>query len=359
MWLGRFAFGLFWALALALVPAGAAEGELRGTITDAGGAPVRQHRVVVREEQGTGVHVSGPSDDAGQYVVVVPPGKAYRVVAVLTPTGGRFALENPELIQIDGPVVLDVTLPMAQMARPRSLNERGGVDRLFLAFIEDPALVGHFRFEAQAELADYDGADRRDSHLFFVFQPNSMPAVELGIVGGLGEYEPEGQDGEFGPTDAEAWAKIRLYRSPDNRFDVAAGARLTFPTGDEDVFLGQDALQSKLFGSISYALQAAEIIGHAGVRATGAGEVAGVPLDGRISGSLGVGTIIPFTESFSLTFEASYDGERFEDTDSVSLAALGANWRVGPWSTFRFAITGGIEGASPDVSGILGYAASF
>jgi hypothetical protein len=178
-------------------------------------------------------------------------------------------------------------------------------------------------------------------------------------VGGVAFVEPQGQPSEFGTTDAEGWAKIRLYRSTDNRIDVAAGARLTFPTGDEDVGLGQDALQSKLFASIGYALQVAEIIAHAGVRVTGDGETGGAPLEGRVSGSVGLGTIIPFSKSFSLTFEATYDAERFEDTDSVSLAALGANWRVGDFSTFRFAVTGGIEGASPDVTGIIGYAASF
>jgi hypothetical protein len=252
----------------------------------------------------------------------------------------------------------DVQIPVPLEPLPRSLvHEGGGPDRLFLSFVEDTALVARNYVEFQIDATDFEHGDRQAVLAIGAFQLAAVPGVEFGARTGYADLDRPPGDGS-GALDFELWGKLHLLRSANNRIELTAGALLTLPTGDEDAGLGQDALQSKLFLASSYDLGAAALIGHVGLRTTEDGSAAGVPLEGQVSGSVGLGVVVPFSPDFSLAFEATYDGERFEDADDDSRVLVGFNWRL--WKgKLRGALAGGLTDAAPDAQGLIGYALAF
>jgi hypothetical protein len=352
------------ALSLAaLHPAAGRAGDSRieGTIRDAAGRPVAECRVVARSAEGAEVYVSPPSDDRGRYGLPVPGPGAYRIVALVAPTGARVALPEEEPVSVDGAATArDLVLPLPAAPQPRTAaEEQGGVDRLFLSFVEDPAMVRRYYGEAQLDGADLETADRYGLRLVGAIQFPSLPRVELGGRGGWASLEPELGASESGAVDLDLWGKFHLLRSASTRWDLAVGALLTLPTGDEDKGLGDDAIQSKLFAAASYTLPSAVLIGHAAARTTGDGEVAGAARDGQVSAAAGFGAVVAFSPEFSLVFEANYDGERFDGADDESRVLFGANWA--PWThgQLRAAIAGGLTDASPDAAVLVGYAVRY
>ncbi len=334
-----------------------AEVALQGQITNAAGMPVPECRVVARVAEGSDVFISLPSDKDGRYEIPVPVGGRYKIVALVSPTGGRVAVDTGTLEADSGRVDADLRLPMPVAPQPRRvMKDLGGVDRMFLSFVEDPALALRQHWEAQAAVGDFDGVDRYDSRLVAAFQFPGLPRAEFGLRGGFRGLEGRSfVPDDSGISDLDVWAKVHAYRSTNNRTDLGFGALLTFPTGDPDSGLGDDAVQSKVFVTLSYAMRFAALIAHAGVRTADDGERFGLPLEGEVSPAGGVGLLFPFSTRFSMVLEAKYDGERFKNTEAESQALVGLNWRVSRVGVLRFAVAGGLEDGSPDSEIVFGY----
>lgn len=137
------------------------------------------------------------------------------------------------------------------------------------------------------------------------------------------------------------------------------GALITLPTGDEEAGLSADSTRAEWFVAASRTFAAAIVIGHAGVAANEGGELAGRPLDGEIAASAGLGLLVPLSGRASAVFEASYDGARFERTDSESRILAGVNWQIHLRGKLRAALVAGLADASPDAELIVGYALTF
>lgn len=357
-----------WVLCVVIACAGsvrAVEGDttsIEGKIFDTTGEPVADCRVVARIAEGTEVFISAPSDAEGRYSVVVPSGESYVIVALIAPTGARLTLPDPERLQANGArVSRDLSIALAEAPGPRvGANRAGGADRLFLSFVEDPALVGPRYGELQVDAAaDNDLADTRVVRAVAAFTFRGLPRVEVGARWGYGEFRPSGSDSESGALDLDLWGKLQVARSADGRWDVAAGALMKLPVGDEDAGLGRDATQSELFVAASRASESVVLIGHVGLVTSEDGAVAGAFLDGEVTASSGVGVLVPLSTDASLVFEASYDGARFEQSDSQSRVLAGLNWQVHPRGRVRAALAAGLADASADAELIAGYAVDF
>ena len=333
---------------------------VEGRIFDAAGEPVADCRVVARIAEGTEVFISSRSDAEGRYSIVVPSGESYVIVALIAPTGARVTLPEPLQANL-ARVSRDLRIPLADTPGPRiGVNRLGGADRLFMSFVEDPALVGPQYWELQiGAAADNEAADLRVVRIVAAFTFRGLPRVEVGARSGYGEIRPSGADSESGALDLDLWGKLQLVRSANGRWDVAAGALMKLPTGDEDGGLGRDATQSELFVAASHRLKSVVLIGHVGIVTSEDGTVAGAFLDGEVTASTGLGVLVPLSSDASLVFEASYDGARFEQTDSESRVLAGLNWQVHPRGKVRAALAAGLADASADAELIAGYAVAF
>jgi len=343
------------------------ESKLEGTIYSAEGEPVPGCRVVTRFVDGTEVFISPPSDESGRYAIEIPSFQDYVLVALVAPTGGRVDLPGSEPFSATpGTVERDITIPMPSAPRPRrGLKGLVGADRLFLSFVEDPATVagpyGEFQLDAQFS----DQVDSTAGVLIGAFSFDSLPRVEIGLRVGYAEVDPKGYSSQSGATDLELWGKLHMYRSAGNRWDLALGALMTFPTGDQDAGLSPDALQSKIFFAGSYAFRTTALVFNVGARATEdawwvAPDGVKYAVDGRISGSAGIGVIVPLSRSTSLVYEIAYDGEQFEDAGSDTRALAGLNWRTHPHGLLRVGVAAGVESnVPPDAELIVGYALTY
>jgi hypothetical protein len=361
---GRLAAVWIACALLGSLSAAAQEGEttVAGRIMDRAGLPAAGYRLLAQVADGTGVFVGEPADAEGRYTLVLPSGATYVFPAAVAPTGARIALPPSEPIDAaPGELKLDVYLPLTARPGPRELpRELGSSDRLFFGIAEEPSFVAGQRWEARADWADFDIVDRVETRVIGAISFDALPRVEIGGSGGFASLDPAGGGtSESGATDVDLWTKFHLLRSMDNRLDVALGALFTLPTGDSDVGLGHDSTQSELFASVGYSLSASMVIAHVGVRTSGDGEVAGIPIEGKVSASGGLGLVVPFSPRFSLLFEAIYDGERFEGASADSRVLAGVNWRLHPRGTLRGAISGGVESTSPDAEVLVGYAYEF
>jgi hypothetical protein len=323
------------------VAAPARDAKLSGTVHDSAGELLPGVRVVVRVVGGDAVFVSSASDATGSWEVAVPASDFYDVVAAILTTGARVELPEPE--KLPAGAVHEVLLPMTMGPQPR----QAGGDRLFLTFVEDPALVEHLYLEAYADYLDFEGLDSFSVRGVVAYHPREIPDVEVGLRGGADSISSDFGPDESGMSDLDAWGKLRFHRSPAGRVDLAAGALATLPTGDEDAG-GRDALQSKLFVTGSYALETVVVVWHGGLRVTGDGTALGQPLDGTVSPTAGVGIAIPATPHIGVVLEGIYEGERFDDAGEDARVSTGVNWRFGSRSLFRAAASVGLNDEAPE-----------
>jgi len=335
---------------------------IEGTVHDAEGHPVPECRVVARLAEGTAVFISAPSDTAGHYAVDVPTGERYVLVALISPVGVRVGLPEAEpLIAAGGQLFRDLQVEFPAAPRPRTgMNAAGGVDRLFLSFVEDPAMTDGQYLEVQASAArDSTAADLDAVAITAAFTFAGLPRIEVGARTGYGETSSGGLGDGSGAQDLELWGKFHLRRSANARWDVAVGALVTVPTGDEKAGLSADSTRAEWFVAASRTFASAIVIGHAGVAANEGGEIAGTPLDGEVAASAGLGLLVPFSTAASAVFEVSYDGARFEQTDSESRILAGMNWQVHLRGKVRAAVAAGLDDTSADAELIVGYAFAF
>jgi len=335
---------------------------IEGTILDAEGNPVPECRVVARLADGTAVFISAPSDNAGHYVVEVPTGDRYVLIALISPVGVRVGLPEAEALNAaGGPLSRDLQVRFPVAPHPRmGMKATGGVDRLFLSFVEDPALTDGQYLEVQADAArDNDAADLEAVRIIAAFSFAGLPRVEVGARTGYGETSSGGSGDGSGAQDLELWGKFHLRRSANARWNVAVGALITVPTGDEDAGLSADSTRAEWFVAASRTFATAIVIGHAGVAANEGGELGGTPLDGEVAASAGLGLLVPLSGAASAVFEVSYDGARFEQTDSESRVLAGMNWQVHLRGKLRAGLAAGLADGSPDAELIVGYALAF
>jgi hypothetical protein len=334
---------------------------IMGTVLDAVGQPVLGCRVVARQADGVEAFVSRPSDEEGRYTLSVPEGKAYLLVAVITESGGRMALPETDALRVGSEDIrLDVQLPLALGPTPRKNGvDTGGAERLFLSFVEDPALVEDPYLEGRIDYASFGSADTFGLGLIFAHQFRSIPRIEWGLRGGFARVNLDrGSDGS-GTRDLEAWGKFAFHQSADHRTNLAFGALLTFPTGDQQSGLGRDALQSKLFFTASYAFRDLALVGSAGFRVTGNGMVGDIPLEGNVSGIAAIGVLLPLWHNITLTTELDYQSERFDGFGEESRVAFGIDWRILPRGVIRAAAIGGLVDDSADARIVAGFGWSF
>jgi hypothetical protein len=334
---------------------------VEGTVRDAVGQPVANVRVVAREKDGVEAFVSVPSDEEGWYFLAVPANGSYVVVALISPTGGRVAMPESEPLRVGSAKLQhDVQLPLAMGPTPRKNGvDTGGAERLFLMFVEDPALVDDPYLEGRVDFADYGSVDTLGVDLIFATPFGALPRIEWGLAGGFANVSRSGGSDESGARDLDLWGKFAFYRSANNRTDMAFGALLTLPTGDDAIGLGRDALQSKLFYSASYAFRDLALIGSVGVRVTGDGMIGGLSLDGAVSGTAAIGVSLPLWHSITLTTELDYQSERFDGFGEESRVAFGVDWRIFARGVFRGAVIGGLVDDSADARIVAGFGYSF
>ncbi len=346
------------AVCILLLAGGVAQAEttLEGRILDAAGDPVSEYRVVARLVEGTEPFISQPSDEEGRYSLVVPTGERYLIVALIAPSGGRIALPDSDpLTATPGRLTRD--LQMSHVAPRMSRGALRGADRLFLSFVEDPAITARQHLEIQFDTEwDMLESDRSSAHLIAAFSLPRIPRLEIGLRAGFGEIRPSGASSNTGALDADLWVKFPLHNS--ERWETAVGTLIRLPTGDADQGLGRDSTQAETFLAGSCSLGSSVLIGHVGAVISSDGEVLGDPREGGASVSLGLGLLVPLSADASLVFEAGYDGERLQGTESDSLFLVGLDWQVHWRGRLRTALAAGLEGSSVDGRLIVGYAFS-
>jgi hypothetical protein len=292
----------------------------------------------------------------------VPDGESYRLVALLSPLGGRVALPDGEPLAARGAVLTaDLRIPTPVAPRPRSAEKSlSGVDRFFLSFVEDTALVerGHLEFQFES-IADNVSPDVAAGRIVAAFAIEELPRVEFGLRAGFGSVRSGGGNDDSGATDAELWAKLHLARSDHGLWDSAIGALMKLPTGDDEVGLGTDATQAEWFFAASRNFTHAVVVGHIGLASSSNGALMGQELEGRLALSSGLGVLVPLNERAGVLFEASHDGARFEHLDDASMLLAGFNWQLQPGGKLRAALATGLADASPDLQLTAGYAFVF
>lgn len=354
------------SLLVASLPVLAAQGgdrsTIEGTISGAAGEPIADCRVVVRTAGDVEVFVSPPSDARGRYAVAVPFGRRYVIAALILASGERVERPEASVFRADRRRLerdLTVDFPAPDRTRPGA-DRPGGADRLFLSFVEDPARVDRQRWEMQiGRAADNDLPDLSAVRIVAAFTFWELPQLEIGGRWGAGEIRSGGATDESGALDVELWAKLGLHRSAGGRWNLAAGALMKLPAGDHDAGLGQGATQSEWFVAASRSLSWGVLVGHVGVVTSEDGEVGGVPLEGRVTGSSGLGLLIPVSSDVGFVLEATLDGGRFEQTASDSRVLAGFTWRLHPRGQLRGAVAAGLADASADSELVAGYAFAF
>ncbi len=254
-----------------------------------------------------------------------------------------------------GLILLAVSAPLT-LAQPASSGPNLGENRLYLAFIEDTAIATEQWWEGRVEFADGDSVESTIFRGVAAFQP--WIDVEIGGTVGFGSSDlPAGADGS-GATDLDLWGKY--YLGGGSRAVFSVGGVVTVPTGDESAGLGLEAFGGSAFGAVRYKLKPAILTGTLGIQFNGDGRTFdGVKRDGETAGMVGIGAIVPLSESFSVIGELYYHGKRLEGLKNEAEGLFGMNWRVGGRGTIRAAVGFGLEDGSPDWTATAGYAAQF
>ena len=261
--------------------------------------------------------------------------------------------------------LLLTTAASAQQAPPPSstppptakpTSQQAIVDRLFLGFAEEAAIIHRQWWEADLDLQEFDPADFTVLRLVVAVEP--LRGLEVGGRVGFGDADtPPQLEGGSGATDLEVWGKYGFGEMGGT--DFAAGALIIVPTGDDSAGLGTDAFGFEIFGSARHPLKNMVLAGQVGIRSMGDGKIFGADLDGTTSFQAGGAVIFPLSDVFSLVGEATYASERFEDGDQDTRVLGGVNWRAFGRGLLRGAAGFGLSDGSPDLQLLVGYAMVF
>jgi len=236
----------------------------------------------------------------------------------------------------------------------------GTIDRVFLTFAQEAAIVPSQWWEGQIEYLNgssgvpYDGMIVRG---VFAFQP--VKHLEVGGNFGLGNTNadfplPEGT----GATDLNVYGKW-LFADVSQSLDFDAGVLGTLPTGDDNVGLGYNSFGAQMFGGMRYKMDGAIIGGHVGVRFNGSGSFMGTDLDGKTSFELAVIALFPMANQVTITAEAQIETAKFDGFDSTANLVGGVNWRAFKRGMFRAALDAGLTDATPNFQVLASYVYAF
>jgi hypothetical protein len=272
-------------------------------------------------------------------------------------------MRRPSPIRVLLPLLLlSVTAALAQQtpssASASASTHTSSLDRLFINFIEDATIVDQQRWEGWFQYEDGDAVDISAAYGTAAFQ--LWPSTEVGGRVGFGKTDVDGTDLDgTGATDLDLWGKY-YWNLGDRGTEIAAGAILTVPTGDDAAGLGFDAFGIKGFVAGRFALESLILTGTLGVQANESGRIfESDDIDGDSSFSIGGGVIVPWTDSFSLVGELSWKTGRFEDFEDDARVLGGLNLRLSDRGMLRPAVGIGLEDGAPDYTFQIGYAHSF
>lgn len=332
-----------------------------GRLLDADDRPLVGYRVVYRAVGEAEVSVSPPSDENGEYALPLPTDVTCAPVAVISPRGKRFEIEDQSPVGKGPASRRDIRLgqPINQWdgVEPAFL----GAERLYLAFAEDTTVVGGQRWEGRLDYADFDSAEVTLGRAIAVVSFPDLSDMEFGASFAIGGVDFAGAiPDQGGATDLDLWAKLRLDPYFESgRTEWAVGAVITLPTGDEDAGLGFDALRSKWFGAFRIPFARFSVAGHAALRVNEDGTVAGSPVSGEVAPAAGLALTVPVSERLVVVGEVGYEGERFEGGEADGRGLLGVNWRPFEHGSVRAAVGFGFDDGAPDTQLHLGYAFNF
>jgi len=245
-------------------------------------------------------------------------------------------------------------------ARP---NRTPSADRLFLGFAQDPTLAGQQWWEGQLNISSQGDLDTVAARLVFALQP--FERVEFGGNIGFGDTDlpaPLNSLEGSGATDLDLWGKYALGTLDDGS-RLAAGVKVTVPTGDDTAGLGEDAFKLGAFVSSRKAFDGFELAGHVGVNFNGDGKIIGVDMNGKVSAVLGAGMIFRQNDDFSFIVEANLETKQYKDAadigDTDASVLGGVDWRLGGNGMLRGSLSLGLTDGAPDYLLNLGYVARF
>jgi len=232
------------------------------------------------------------------------------------------------------------------------------MDRLFLNFLEDAAVVQRQWWEGQFEYTDGAPIDSVLLRGVVAFQP--LPSLEVGGRVGFGSTDtPAGFPDGSGATDLDVWGKY-YFATPSGTTEFAAGAVVTVPTGDDTAGLGFDAFALGGFGSMRYNAKRFSWTGKIGLRLNEDGAILGsADVDGETSASIGAGVIWPWSKSVGFVGEVNYEDGRFEGADADTRALAGIQWHLSDRALLRGSATVGLSDGAPDLQALVGYAYTF
>ena len=137
-------------------------------------------------------------------------------------------------------------------------------------------------------------------------------------------------------------------------------------TGDDTAGLGNDSFDLAGFGSVRYRTDQMVFSGTVGARMNGDGQrfggnqaPQGFDTEGKTSILVTGGVLYPVSDVLTVTGEVHLESERYENTDSDTRLAAGANWRPFNRGMLRGAVAVGLSDGAPDVQLLVGYAYTF
>jgi len=231
-------------------------------------------------------------------------------------------------------------------------------DRLFLESFEfDGAIIPGQWWEANLTYTDADSVDAWTVDLLVALQ--MLAKLEVGGRVGFGSTDASGglSDGT-GATDLDFWGKWRVGTSSVDT-DISVGAEVTVPTGDDAVGLGTDAFALTFFGALRQQMQNSVLTAYAGLQFNDDGQTFGTTLQGETAGIMGVGLMLPLTDTITFVGEGNLVTERFEGADSDFAVRGGINWHPTDKGVVRAALEFGLTDGAPDAVLLAGYAHTF
>jgi len=246
----------------------------------------------------------------------------------------------------------------ASPSTPTSGSGAFAQDRLFLqSFQFDGAIIPGQWWEGNLTYTDADNVNAWTVDLLVALQ--MLDKLEVGGRVGFGTTDASGglSDGT-GATDLDFWGKWRVGTSSLDT-DISVGAEVTVPTGDDAVGLGTDAFALTLFGALRQQMQNSVLTAYAGLQFNDNGQIFGTTLRGQTAGLMGVGLMLPLSNTITFVGEANLVTERFEGTDSDFAVLGGINWHVTDKGVVRAALELGLTDGASDGSLLAGYAYTF
>jgi len=231
----------------------------------------------------------------------------------------------------------------------------GPESRLFIRFVEDPAIVPSFWLEGRAQLAtnlppyeDGSGVGNEASRLDVgpVFALNVAEDFEFGARVSLADRDPEGAASKAGLSDLDLWGKFSIATEP---VKFSLGLLLSLPTGNDSKLLGTGETDVEFFGGLRKDFNRLTLVGNAGLRINQDPDFAGLSIEGKNSYLAGAGVLFPVGDRVVLSAEWAFETERYEGLGANSLLLGGFEYRQNESIRYRIGAGGGLSDGAPDL----------